>query len=302
MQTEDWTPKHDLLYMYICLGHLPDGKLGYEEIEVITEKFKRWLPEVVPDEIRRIRKDVLDSYKKLSNSPARYDQYVQSARNLKEFFLDKESQLIEVMEDLISISRADHEVNGFEVDLIKAAVKTWWLDLDPVGDTRAEVLNKNLEANHHKIPTSGDEKEWGTDHDLLYMLVCMGHLPDREFTYEEVDAIKRVWRRRYPGMNHSKFDSIRKLVSTRYNQYEDAQDRYNQFLVSGQGLKEFHQGKKKHLAAILEDLFEIIRADRSIHDNEITMIEALAGIWDMEISFDFIDSLRKPKISFRLSE
>jgi uncharacterized tellurite resistance protein B-like protein len=302
MQTEDWTSKHDLLYMYICLGHLPDRRLGYEEVVVITERFKRWLPEIVPDEIRRIRKDVFDSYKALKHSPARYDQYVQSARNLKEFFLDKESQLIEVMEDLISIARADHAVNGFEVDLIKAAVKTWWLDLDPVGDAQAEVLHKNLEANNRKIPISSDEKEWGPDHDLLYMLVCMGHLPDREFSYEEVDAIKLVWRRRYPGMNHSKFESIRKLVSARYNRYEDAQNRYNQFLVSGQRLMEFHTGKKKHLVAILEDLFEIIRADRSIHDNEITMFETLAGIWDMEINFDLRDSQSRPKLNIKQSE
>ena len=214
MQTESWTPKHDLLYMYICLGHLPERKLNYREINAITEKFKRWLPEIVPEEIKKIRKDVLDRYKELDSSQARYQQYVKSAWNLKDFFLHKEAQLIEVMEDLIGIARADESVNGFEVDLIKAAVKTWWLELNPIGDAEVETLSKDMEVNDRRLRKTGQEGEWGADHDLLYMLICMGHLPDREFTLAEVNAIKRVWRRRYPGMNSSTFDPIRKSVSS----------------------------------------------------------------------------------------
>lgn len=281
-----WTPKHDLLYMYICLGHLPDRNLSLEEISKIIERFQGWLPDITPAGFKKLRKEVLEHYRKLSDFKERFDQFVKSAYMLRDFFHDNEMKLVNLMDDLISIARADRIITTEEIELIKAAVKAWWLDLDPCTDDRTENLKNKIRADHIQLEESKKPGDWRKHHDLLYMYVCMGHLPDREFSYEEVEAIMRLWKRRFPQMLPPEFQRIRTTVMNRYNEYETTQERYNQFLISAEMLKRVYRDKHKKLAGILEDLYAIARADGIVHENEITMIEAAAKVWGIDVSID----------------
>jgi len=297
MPKENWTHHHDLLYMYICLGHLPDKKLDLSEISEIAQKFKKWLPAVNTEEFKAIRAAVFKKYHNLDGFQKRFDQYVKSAFMLRDYFTGQESKLLEVMDDLIGIASADRSVSPEEITLIKAAVKTWWLDLDPCTDGDIDLLKRDFKANGSKtIPVNGS-KNWGFHHDILYMLVSMGHLPDREFSYDEVDAIMEIWQRRFPEMKSKEFQKIRAAVIRLYNEYEHHHDRYNQFLICAQRLKEHYHGKPERTSVLLNDLFTVARSDNAIHQNEVTMIEAVAKIWDLDIDIKPDRELAKASIS-----
>lgn len=295
---ENWTHYHDLLYMYICLGHLPDKKLSFEEIGEITQKFKKWLPEIKPGEFKQIRGTVLTKYHDLNGFQSRFDQYVKSALMLRDYFAGQESKLLEVMNDLIGIAGSDRTVSQEEIMLIKAAVKAWWLELDPCTDGDIDLLKRDFIANGSKTINVNGSKDWSLHHDILYMLVTMGHLPDREFSFDEVECIIRIWARRFPEMKSAEFQKIRATVISLYNEYEFHHDRYNQFLICAQRLKERYRGRTERTSVILSDLFRVARADNAIHQNEITMIEAAAKIWDLEI--DLKPDRERDKIDLKI--
>ncbi len=280
----NWTPKHDLLYMYVCLGHLPDRRLTLGELNRIVEKFKHWIPDADGKEFDRVMRDVLKHYRRLSDFQKRFDQYMKSAFMLRDFFEDDEARLIGLMDDLVAIADADREISFEEIVLIKCAVKAWWLDLDPCVD-QVEKLSRDISTGEGEAASVDEDSSWGKHHDLLYLYVCMGHLPDREFSFEEVSTIMRCWRRRFPQMSQDEFQRIRTAVMNRYNLYETTSQRLSRFILSARNLKRTYRGKARKLTGILKDLFDIARADDTVHENEIALLDAVAREWELELNF-----------------
>ncbi len=291
----NWSFKHDLLYMFICLGHLPDRDLNKKEAAVIISRSKKWLSDIEDADFIQIKEEVTAKYLALSSFQARYDQYLKSAFNLKAVFNGNEIELVHVMTDLIQIADADHEVREEEVALIKAAVKAWWLDIDPRLEAESELLNGGIKTDSDAHLKLREEEDWTYHHDLLYMLICMGHLPDKEFSNEEVYSITSIWDSRFPKMSSGEFQQIRARVMRKYNMFEVDNERLNHFLLCALRIKEKHKRKSRALTSILKDLFSIVRADRHILQNEITLIEAAATVWGLGIEITH-DSNNKVKL------
>jgi uncharacterized tellurite resistance protein B-like protein len=209
---------------------------------------------------------------------------MKSAFMLRDFFEDDETRLIGLMDDLIAIADADREISFEEIILIKCAVKAWWLDLDPCVD-QAEKLSRDISTEENGASSLSEDSSWEKHHDLLYLYVCMGHLPDREFSFEEVGTIMRCWRRRFPQMSSDEFQRIRTAVMNRYNRYETTSQRLSRFVLAARNLKQVYRGKYKKLTGILKDLFDIARADGAVHENEIALLNAVALEWDLELGF-----------------
>jgi uncharacterized tellurite resistance protein B-like protein len=244
----------------------------------------------------------MEKYRSLESFNARYFQYLKSAASLRDYYRGQEHRLIEVMNDLISIASSDASLQEEELSLIRAAVKTWWLDLDPAGNAGADVLKTDLPPDRARSQVAAGEESWGRRHDLMYLFVCLGHLPDREFTFEEVETIMRLWRRRFPTMKLDEFQKIRSAVMKRYNCYQTHQDRYNQFLVSAWDLQTSYKTRIHRLAGILEDLFTIAQSDHSIHENEIALIEAAAKLWHLNIELAVNKHLKRVQMTVTPSE
>ncbi len=283
MEPRTWTHKHDLLYMYLCLGYLSGNKLQEENFREIFTRFEKWLPDITPGESLQIKDEVINKYEGLSDFQGRYDQYLQSAFSLKAFLKGEGTKLISIMIDLIAIADVDQKAAREETALIMAAIKAWWLDLDPRKDAVSDVLNGSTKIDPSLSNKATSIKGWNSAHDLLYMFVCMGHLPDHQFSNGEVMAIMNIWKRRYPSMKSEEFQNIRSSVMERYNQFDSDDERYHQFLISASALKTSGLGKNKNLVAILKDLLTLARADRHILENEVTMIEGVAKIWDLKV-------------------
>lgn len=58
----DWSLLHDLALLYVVLAHSTDNDLSGHEIHAIQERLSEWQPELTPEDIEQVLRDVIGYY------------------------------------------------------------------------------------------------------------------------------------------------------------------------------------------------------------------------------------------------
>jgi len=58
----EWSPIHDLAFVYLTVAHKPDNHIAVAEIEAISKKIKEWLPAAREEDVASLMQSVLKIY------------------------------------------------------------------------------------------------------------------------------------------------------------------------------------------------------------------------------------------------
>jgi tellurite resistance protein len=117
---------------------------------------------------------------------------------------------------------------------------------------------------------------WGAAHDLVNMYLAIAQMADSELTQEEQRIFMRKFGQWMPDITLEQFEKIWSEVLSVNGQIETEEARYAFYLQSALNIAQFMGGSKDKLKSIVRDLVDIAGADGRLHDNEITMIKAVA--------------------------
>jgi tellurite resistance protein len=126
----EWSPAHDLVNMYLGIGHLADNELDPEERRTFLLKFRQWMPDMTSENFADVWNQVLSLYKSMGTREQRYSMYLQSVVNIAQFMGDDKDKLRAIIRDLVDIAGADGVLHENEVTMIKAAAIAYGLSAD----------------------------------------------------------------------------------------------------------------------------------------------------------------------------
>ena len=119
----EWSVMHDIALMYIIMAHSTDGDLTDSEITAMIERLGEWEPELQTEQLRSILRTALEYY---AQGPDRAD--IQDSVGAIKEALSRSQRLI-ILDDLITIARADGEVNDQEKDVLENLSNAWRIDI-----------------------------------------------------------------------------------------------------------------------------------------------------------------------------
>jgi uncharacterized tellurite resistance protein B-like protein len=120
----DWTPAHDLALIYLALTHGADTELDANEVSMMQQKLRQWLPKTGTHQIKQVMNQVMLVY--LGGS--RTQMLDTSVAALRETM--PKGQRIAVLNDLADIASADGMIVPGEVGFIQHLATQWELDGD----------------------------------------------------------------------------------------------------------------------------------------------------------------------------
>jgi tellurite resistance protein len=126
----EWSPAHDLVNMYLGIGHLADNALDPEERRTFLLKFRQWMPDMTSENFADVWNQVLSLYRSMGTREQRYSMYLQSVVNIAQFMGDDKDKLRSIIRDLVDIAGADGVLHENEVTMIKAAAIAYGLSAD----------------------------------------------------------------------------------------------------------------------------------------------------------------------------
>lgn len=119
----EWSILHDIALLYIVMGHSADGHLKEVEISAMIDRLGEWETQLTVEEIRSILRAAIDYY---SQGPNEND-LTDSVLAIKEA-LPKSQRLI-VLDDLVTIAKADGTVIESEKDIVESLSSAWNIDV-----------------------------------------------------------------------------------------------------------------------------------------------------------------------------
>lgn len=119
----DWSVMHDIALMYIIMGHSTDGDLTEEEIRAMIDRLGEWEPDLSEEQLRSILRTALQYY---GQGPDKHDIH-DSVTAIKESL--SRSQRLIILDDLITIARADGEISDQEKDVLENLSNAWKIDI-----------------------------------------------------------------------------------------------------------------------------------------------------------------------------
>ena len=119
----NWSQHHDLVYAFVCVSFLADGKVDESEKEAMRGNVKVMLPDVSDDAYNAMEAEVIDKFIDLGDESARTNQYGASLEALKEMFSSDEDRF-KVVKNLAYIARADDFIHDNEMAMVEQAVST----------------------------------------------------------------------------------------------------------------------------------------------------------------------------------
>lgn len=144
----EWSPAHDLVNMYLGIGHLADDELDPEERRTFLLKFRQWMPEVDSESFAEVWNQVMSLYRSMGTREQRYSMYLQSVVNIAQFMGDDKNKLRAIIRDLVDIAGADGVLHDNEVTLIKAAAISYGFSADMRVNAKTGQVELDLkEAN-----------------------------------------------------------------------------------------------------------------------------------------------------------
>jgi len=118
-----WSVMHDLALIYIIMGHSTDGHLSENEIKVMIERLGQWEPDLDEKQLRDILRSALQYY---GQGPSSQD--IQDSIEAIKEALPRSQRLI-IIDDLVTIARADGEVGEGEKDVVERLSSAWHIDV-----------------------------------------------------------------------------------------------------------------------------------------------------------------------------
>jgi len=115
----EWSVLHDIALMYIIMAHSTDGDLSEVEIASMIDRLGEWEPELDEQTIRSILRTALEYY---SQSPDQ-DDIKDSVLAIKNAL--QRSQRLVVLDDLVTIARADGNVKVGEREIVESLSSAW---------------------------------------------------------------------------------------------------------------------------------------------------------------------------------
>jgi uncharacterized tellurite resistance protein B-like protein len=119
----EWSVLHDIALMYIIMAHSTDGELSEIEIQTMIDRLGEWEPDLTEETLRSILRTALHYY---SQSPDRAD-IQDSVSAIKEAL--PRSQRLVILDDLITIARADGTVKEGEREIVESLSMAWNVDI-----------------------------------------------------------------------------------------------------------------------------------------------------------------------------
>ena len=119
----EWSVMHDIALMYIIMGHSADGELNDDEIAVMLGRLGEWEPDLSQEQLRSIVRTALQYY---GQGPDTED--IQDSISAIKEALPRSQRLI-VLDDLITIARADGEVKDAEREIVESLSTAWNIDV-----------------------------------------------------------------------------------------------------------------------------------------------------------------------------
>lgn len=119
----EWSLMHDIGFMYIIMAHSTDGDLTEDEIQAMIGRLGEWEPDLTEEQLRAILRTALQYY---GQGPEMQD-IQDSVSAIKESF--SRSQRLIILDDLITIARADGEISNQEKDVLENLSHAWAIDI-----------------------------------------------------------------------------------------------------------------------------------------------------------------------------
>lgn len=245
--------------MYVAVAVAPDKFLSDGELERIADLLARRFPDVLPDE------DAHDAIAlALHELPAsEVDQAAlinRTAAELKHML--QPDQRKAVLQDLVSIARADGIVLDLERSFIDSLAEEW--------EVAAPDTSQPVERD-----VTGTEP-WTALHDLTLIYLILAHGTDNELSKNEVDLMIRKLGEWLPDLHASRIRDILRSAMNRYA--EGLDDASVQRAI--RSVKDAMPAEQR--MAALHDLVQIANADGVFLDVEEDLINNLQSEWEVD--------------------
>lgn len=119
----EWSVLHDIALMYLIMGHSSDGELSSVEIQAMVNRLGEWEPDLKEEAVREIIRTALVYY---GQSPDAAD-IGDSISAIREAL--RRSQRLIILDDLITIAKADGAVTDAERDIVESLSAAWHIDV-----------------------------------------------------------------------------------------------------------------------------------------------------------------------------
>lgn len=119
----DWSVMHDIALMYLIMAHGTDGSLSDIEIKTIVNRLGEWEPDLNETQIRSILRTTLEYY---AQSPDEND--IKDSVLAIKSALPRAQRLV-VLDDLVTIAKADGTVKEGERTIVETLSSAWNVDI-----------------------------------------------------------------------------------------------------------------------------------------------------------------------------
>ena len=119
----EWSVLHDIALMYLIMGHYSDGELSSVEIQAMVNRLGEWEPDLKEEAVREIIRTALAYY---GQSPDAAD-IGDSISAIREAL--RRSQRLIILDDLITIAKADGAVTDAERDIVESLSAAGHIDV-----------------------------------------------------------------------------------------------------------------------------------------------------------------------------
>ncbi len=116
----EWTPLHDLMFIYLSLAHDTDTQLSQKEVDAILDKIHGWIPDARPMQVKHLFSQALDAYVEAGESPERFKNAVASVKQAIPIH-----QRSVLLDDLRRIAYADGTLLPEEQEMIRELARVW---------------------------------------------------------------------------------------------------------------------------------------------------------------------------------
>lgn len=252
----------DLALIYISLAHSTDQDLSESEVEVISERLRKWHTQATEETVLSVIKDALEDY---THERAR-EGVERAVRRIRDES-DQEMRRT-IVADLTDIALADDKFLHAEGSFIGELAQAWDVHVSEEDDSKTwSILNGN-----------GNENGWTAVHDLALVYLEIAHRTDDDIVESEVDAIAKKINEWLPDAENSE---IMTVVRDAVHAYVQGPDK-RLFEDSVETLKKVVPPHQR--AALLADLNYVANADGRVTEKERAMIERLTNAWNVELS------------------
>ena len=164
--------------------------------------------------------------------------------------------------------------------------------LNDVDKDRLEDLQRKIAARQKT--DDEDSREWTSDHNLLYTLLCISFFADQEIDETEKEVIFNSYNKFIDGVTDQSFNIDFGMTTTKFIDLKSESSRQAYYDYSLLAIKEDKQFNRKDLVKVINAYVDIANADDFIHEKEVTLIQHAINIWDLKLN------INKPKSGKKL--